>query len=217
MATLASASAPAPARVPKRSQKKIWGFAAFVLLTLFVTYGKNQDVFTNPNSQMLAHYRPGMVWLIPHAIFSSVALFAALFQFSNRLRAKYPGFHRKLGYVYVTCVFIGAPIAIPLAAAIGNNGLVWASFVQTFGWVVCTAIALYCIRNGNVADHRRWMLRGYPFAVVFTVARTIIPIPAVAKYGDVGVATVVWICIAFAGFLPSLYLDWPRMPKRVRT
>lgn len=98
------------------------------------------------------------------------------FQFSNRLRARYLRLHRALGYAYVTCVMVGASVAIPLAAKISTPSLVAASAVQAFGWMSCTGIALYCIRTGNIQQHRRWMMRGYPFAMVFTVARVFIPI-----------------------------------------
>ena len=49
-----------------------------------------------------------------------------------------------------------------------------ASGVQAFGWMVTTAIAFYCVRHGNITH---WMMRSYPFAMVFTVARLIILIP----------------------------------------
>jgi hypothetical protein len=74
--------------------------------------------------------------------------------------------------------------------------------------MLTTAIALYCVRHGNVAQHRRWMIRSYPFAMVFTVTRMIIPIPAVLRMGVVGIETVVWTVIALAAILPNIFLDW---------
>jgi uncharacterized membrane protein len=209
-------SAPAPLAGPKRSPAKLVFFAVFLLVTAFVTFGKNRGVF-NPADPMRQHYAPGMSWLIPHAIFASLALLMGIFQFSNRMRAKYLGTHRKLGYAYVLCVFIGGPLAIPLAVKTGTPALVAATVMQTLGWVVCTAIALYCVRNGNVRDHRRWMLRGYPFAMIFTVARMIIPLPPVQALGVVGIEIVVWTTVALAAFLPSLFLDWPAFAPRRAT
>ena len=205
-------SAP-PIAGPRRSPAKLVFFVLFLLVTAFVTFGKNKDVF-NPASPMRQHYDPGMVWLIPHAIFASLALLMAVFQFSNRMRARYPGTHRKLGYAYVACVFIGAPLAIPLAVKTGTPVLVAATVLQTLGWVVCTGIALYCIRGGNIPEHRRWMIRGYPFAMIFTVARMIIPLPPVQALGVTGIEIVVWSTIALAAFLPSLVLDWPAIVSR---
>jgi uncharacterized membrane protein YozB (DUF420 family) len=203
----------APAAGPKRSPAKLVFFAVFLLVTAFVTFGKNREAF-NPDSPMARHYAPGMSWLIPHAIFASLALLMGIFQFSNRLRAKYLGAHRKLGYAYVFCVFVGAPVAIPLAAKTGTPVLLAATVMQTLGWVVCTAIALYCVRQGNVRDHRRWMIRGYPFAMIFTVARMLIPLPPVQALGVVGIEIVVWSTIGLAAFLPSIFLDWPAIATR---
>jgi hypothetical protein len=86
--------------------------------------------------------------------------------------------------------------------------------MQSFGWIVTTALGLYCIKLGNVTQHRRWMIRSYPFAMVFTVARLIIPIPAVLQAGDTGIQIAVWTTVALAAFLPTIFLDWRAMAPR---
>jgi uncharacterized membrane protein len=211
MSTLASA-APVP-----RSQRKLVFFAVFLAATLFVGYMKNQAAF-DATSQMARHYAPAKGFLIVHAFFGVVAIFVAAFQFSNRLRARYLTLHRTLGYVYVVSVFISAPLALPVAVRIGTPSLIAASAMQSFGWLATTAIALYAIRRGNIAAHRRWMIRSYPFAMVFTVARLIIPIPPILAMGDAGVEVVVWSTVALAAFLPTVFLEWrtlaPRMAVR---
>lgn len=194
-------------RARSRSQAKLVFFVVFFLVTAFVTYMKNAQIF-QPTSEIARHFAPGIVFLIPHAIFAALALIMGAFQFSNRLRARYLQVHRVMGYIYVVAVMIGAPIAIPLAAKVATPSLVAASVVQAFGWMSCTAIALYCIRNGNVQQHRRWMVRGYPFAMVFTVARMIIPIPPILRTGFVGIEVVVWTLIALAAFVPTIVLEW---------
>ncbi|HEX7901752.1 MAG TPA: DUF2306 domain-containing protein [Planctomycetota bacterium] len=199
-----------------RSKAKLIFFALFLLATAFVTFMKNKDAF-DPNSPMARHYAPGMAWLIPHAIFAGLALLMGVFQFSNRLRAKYLALHRKLGWAYVLCVFVGGPLAIPLAVKTGTPVLTAATVMQTLGWMTCTAIALYCVKTGNVREHRRWMIRGYPFAMIFTVARLLIPLPPVQALGIVGVEIVVWTTIALAAFLPSLFLDWGAIVSRRAT
>ena len=207
-----SAAPDTPAVAP-RSKAKLVFFAVFLVLTAFVTFMKNKDAF-DPASPMARHYAPGMVWLIPHAIFAGLALLMGVFQFSNRLRARYLGLHRKLGMAYVLCVFVGGPLAIPLAVKTGTPVLTAATVVQTLGWMVCTAVALYCVKTGNVREHRRWMIRGYPFAMIFTVARLLIPLPPVQALGFVGIEIVVWTTIALAAFLPSLFLDWAAIVSR---
>lgn len=199
-----------------RSQKKLWFFVAFFAATAFVTYMKNADIM-RPTSDIAKHFSPGMMFLVPHALFASIALVMGAFQFSNRLRARYLKVHRVMGYIYVACVAIGAPLAIPLAARVDTPSLVAASVVQAFGWMLCTGIALYCVRSGNVKEHRKWMIRGYPFAMVFTVARIIVPIPAILRSGFVGIEIVVWSTIFAAAFLPSVLLEWASIRPKPTT
>lgn len=210
---MSSSAVAAAARPRPRSRKKLIGFAVFFAVTAFVTFMKNREIL-NPASEIAQHFAPGMLFLIPHAIFAGLAMVMGAFQFSNRLRAKYLKVHRVMGYIYVVGVFIGAPIAIPLAARVATPSLVAASVAQSFGWMFCTAVALYCVRSGNIKEHRRWMIRGYPFAMIFTVARLIIPIPPVLKSGFTGVEIVVWSTIVLAAFVPSIVLDWRSIVPR---
>lgn len=200
---MSTAAAPG---VRSRSQAKLVFFVVFGLLTVFVTYMKNARIF-DPSSDIAQHFAPVKWYLVAHAFFGATAMLLGAFQFSNRLRARYLKVHRTLGYVYVVSVFISAPFAIPVASRIDSLSLVAASGVQSFGWMVTTAIALYCVRQGNIVQHRRWMIRSYPFAMVFTVARIIIPIPAILRMGFTGIEMVVWTTIAMAAFLPNILLD----------
>lgn len=203
------------AGVRPRSQAKLIFFIVFFAVTAFVTYMKNAQVF-QPGSPIAQHFAPGMTFMLTHGIFAGVAMVMGAFQFSNRLRARYLKLHRAMGYVYVVCVMIGAPLAIPLAMRVATPSLVAASSVQAFGWMACTAIAFYCVRNGNIQQHRRWMMRGYPFAMIFTFARLIIPIPVIMRTGYVGIEIVVWVTIAMAAFLPSIVLDWKSIVPRAK-
>lgn len=189
-----------------RSQAKLVFFVIFGLLTVFVMYMKNSRIF-DPTSEIAQHFAPVKWYLVPHAFFGILAIVLGVFQFSNRLRARYLKIHRTLGYVYVISVFIAAPLAVPMTWRYGPS-LVAASSMQSFGWMLTTGIALYCVRHGNITQHRRWMIRSYPFAMVFTVSRMIIPLPPVMRMGVAGIETVVWTVIALAAILPNILLDW---------
>jgi uncharacterized membrane protein len=199
-----------------KSQAKLTFFVVFGLVTVFVTYMKNQGFF-DPASPTAQHYEPALRFLLIHGFFGALALLLGAFQLSNRLRARYLGVHRALGYVYIVSVFIAAPLAIAVAMRIDSPSLVVASAAQSVGWIVTTAIALYCVRNGNIVQHRRWMIRSYFFAMVFTVARVIIPIPPIFALGETGIEIVVWSTIALAAFLPTILLDWRAIVTRPRT
>ena len=199
------ATAVAPVR-RSRSQSKLMFFVIFGLLTVFVMYMKNSRIF-DPTSEIAQHFAPVKWYLVPHAFFGILAIVLGVFQFSNRLRARYLKTHRTLGYVYVISVFIAAPLAVPMTWRYGPS-LVAASSMQSFGWMLTTGIALYCVRHGNITQHRRWMIRSYPFAMVFTVSRMIIPLPPVMRMGVAGIETVVWTVISLAAILPNILLDW---------
>ena len=191
-----------------RSHAKLVFFLTFFATTIFAAYQKNARIL-DPTSPIAQHFAPARWYLAVHAFFGITAMAVAAFQFSNRLRARHLQVHRILGYVYVTSVFISAPFAVIVALKIPKSvSLVAANCMQSFGWLVTTGIALYCIRTGNVVLHRRWMIRSYPFAMVFTVARTVrLIVPT-------GGEAVLWICSALAAFLPSIFLDWPAIFPR---
>jgi uncharacterized membrane protein len=191
-----------------RSQAKLVFFVLFFALTIFVAYEKNARVL-DPTSPIARHLAPAKWYLLVHAFFAAIAMAVAAFQFSNRLRARYLRLHRTLGYVYVTSVFISAPLAIVVAVKVADSfSVAAANCMQAFGWVGTTFIALYCVRHGNVALHRRWMIRSYPFAMVFTAVRTVRVAAPVNRLGPTGGEGVFWLAVALAAFLPSIFLDW---------
>ena len=149
--------------------------------------------------------------MLVHGATGAVALLLAPFQFSSRLRARYARVHRVMGRVYVACVAVAAPAAIVVAVVLGPVVLVPAASLQALGWILATATALYCIRTGRVQQHREWMLRSYPFAMVFVVVRVVIAIPAVDRLGELGLAMTVWSTIAVACFLPSFLIAWKNL------
>jgi hypothetical protein len=71
------------------------------------------------------------------------------------------------------------------------------------GWILTTRIAIYCILTGRTQQHREWMMRSYPFAAVFIVARAVSAIPAIDRMGLEGLENTVWCSVALAGTLPS--------------
>ncbi|MCA1564417.1 MAG: DUF2306 domain-containing protein [Acidobacteria bacterium] len=188
-------------------------FIVFGLLTLFVLYYYEVPLLDSdsPARQRIAK----VMWLmLPHGIAGALALFLGLPQFSDRLRRRSPRLHRVLGRVYVAGVAVSAPTAIPIAVILGPPSLVMAATIQSSGWLLTTAIGLYCARSGDIRQHREWMIRSYPFAMVFVIARVILAIPAVAAMGEVALISVVWSLIAAACFIPSLVISWSGVFRR---
>ncbi|HEX8719315.1 MAG TPA: DUF2306 domain-containing protein [Pyrinomonadaceae bacterium] len=188
-------------------------FAVFGLLTLFVFY-LYETPFLDARSPVWRHVEPVKWLLLPHAVAGAVALLLAPFQFSARLRRRSPRAHRILGRLYVAGAAVSAPLAIPVAVILGPPSLVMAATIQSVGWVLTTAIAVYCVRAGDVRQHQEWMTRSYPFAMVFVVARAVLAVPAVRELGEPAFVSVVWSCVASACFVPSLVIGWRDVSRR---
>jgi uncharacterized membrane protein len=180
-------------------------FAAFGVLTLFVFY-VYEVPFTDPHSPAWQRVEPVKWLMILHGPAGSLALLLAPFQFSTRLRRRGPRLHKVLGRLYVAGVAVAAPAAIPIAIILGPPVLVPAATIQSCGWILTTAVGLYCIRAGQIRRHEEWMTRSYPFAMVFVFARAILAIPAVRALGPDAFVAVVWSTIALACFVPSLMI-----------
>ncbi|MFL6207696.1 MAG: DUF2306 domain-containing protein [Pyrinomonadaceae bacterium] len=194
-------------------QAKHLFFVFFALLTLFVIY-RNELPLLDAHSPVWAHFAPVTWWLLPHGLGGALALLLAPLQFSNRLRQRNLRLHRVLGRLYVACVIIAAPVAIVIAVIQGPPTLVMAAVIQSGGWLVTTGVALYCVRSGNIKQHREWMIRSYPFAMVFVFTRVLFAVPAIQRLGEVGIVSVVWSVIAAACFIPSFIINWRAMFPR---
>ena len=191
----------------RSSRAKHVFFAAFGLLTLFVLY-LYETPFLDKHSPAWERVEPVKWLMVLHGPAGLVALLLAPFQFSTRLRRRSLRAHKILGRVYAAGVAVAAPAAVPIAVILGPPSLVMAASIQSLGWIVTTAIAIYAVRQGNVRQHQEWMTRSYPFAMVFVVARALLAIPAVRELGEPGFVSVVWSCIAAACFVPSLVINW---------
>ena len=191
-------------------------FAAFGLMTLFVFYFY-ETAFLDSSSPVWQHVEPVKWLLLFHGVAGAVALLLAPFQFSARLRRRNMGLHRVLGRLYVGGAFISAPLAVPVAIRLGPPSLVMAATIQSCGWLLTTAIALYAIRRGDIRQHQEWMTRSYPFAMVFVFARAILAIPPVRAMGQDAFVAVVWSCEALACFVPSFLIAMRGISRRGAT
>jgi len=192
----------------------------FVAMMVIVWITRDR-LLLQPDSFLRQRYSPIAPLMLLHGIPGVIALFLGIFQFSNRLRARFLQVHRVMGRVYVGCVAIAAPAAVIVSIKLPVPTLAAASTIQALGWILTTGTALYCVRTGRISQHREWMMRSYPFAAVFVFVRAITVIPAVARAGAMGLVGTVWASIAVACFLPSFMIAWQHLaaskrPAKVR-
>ncbi|HEX8115797.1 MAG TPA: DUF2306 domain-containing protein, partial [Pyrinomonadaceae bacterium] len=89
-------------------------FAVFGLMTIFVFY-LYETPFLDSRSPVWQHVEPAKWLLLFHGVAGSVALLVAPFQFSARLRRRYPQLHRVMGRLDVAGAFVSEPLAVPVA------------------------------------------------------------------------------------------------------
>lgn len=201
-----------------RAKYVLW--VVFGLMALFVLLTRDRALLDSHS--FLRQRYAAIPWLmLAHGVPGALALLLGMFQFSDRLRKRHLQLHRVLGRIYVGSVAISAPVAVVVALFLPIPTLLMASIIQALGWLLTTATGLYCIRTGRIQQHREWMIRSYPFAMVFVVVRAVDEIPAIARMGLLGVETVVWSVIATACFLPSFVIAWQalaasRRPVKLR-
>lgn len=121
-------------------------------------------------------------WLILlHALGGTIALISGPLQFSDRLRRRYPKFHRVSGRVYIGSVLVAAPIAIVIAASHSNFKVIYFTIttaIQSGVWLTTTGVALVAARNRHIQRHRVWMARSYAVTFTFVSLRLLRFIPA---------------------------------------
>jgi hypothetical protein len=112
-------------------------------------------------SGLLAHLP-----LILHVAGATIYALLGTFQFSLRLRQRWPAWHRLAGRVLVACGGLVALSALWLTLAyvsVDAAGLVLAGFRLVFGSAMLAALflGLTAILRRDVPRHRAWMLRAY--------------------------------------------------------
>jgi uncharacterized membrane protein len=167
---MASSTLLTPSSDRSRSKTVLWislGLTAlFVLVTSEALLVSDYPMYHAYRLQVIADRH----LLIPHTLFSLIALLAGPVQFSSRLRQRHLKFHRVLGRIYVISVFIGALSGIALAA--GRPGLPGTS-MQAAAWIVCTTAAFITARNRQIVQHRQWMARSYAVTFTFVSSRVL--------------------------------------------
>jgi uncharacterized membrane protein len=151
-------------------------------------------------------------FLIPHTLFSMMALLIGPIQFSSRLRQRHLKVHRVLGRIYVISVFIGAATGVALAS--GRPGFPGTS-MQAAAWVVCTTAALITARNRQIIQHRQWMARSYAVTFTFVSSRVLNLWPRYWSHLGDAFAAVGVIAFTLASLLiVDLGLNWRELTTR---
>jgi uncharacterized membrane protein len=182
-----------------------WLFFAVMGLCVLLVLWVDERFWINPADPHWTHIAP-VKWLLPiHGLAGLTALVAGAFQMSSRIRQQHIAFHRMLGKIYISAVCISAPIA----TYIGTSTLEPASIrveqiFQGGMWLLSALVAWACIRSGQMALHKAWMMRSYAFTLIFVLSR--VPDAFISSYSDQLLSDVLWSLVVVALIAPEAIL-----------
>lgn len=150
---------------------KIAFFAAMGLCVLLVLW-VDERFWLNPTDPHWKHIDPVKYLLMLHGLTGLTALTVGSVQMSSRIRRERPALHRALGKVYIGAVCIAAPVAIYIGtSALEPVSIRFEQYFQGGLWLLSALIAWACIRSGQMAMHKTWMMRSYGLTLIFVLAR----------------------------------------------
>ncbi|MGH7575704.1 MAG: DUF2306 domain-containing protein [Longimicrobiales bacterium] len=98
-------------------------------------------------------------------------LLIAPLQFSRRLRARWPRWHRRIGRAYLGSAMVAALVAAYLGATFERVGSRTPLVIFALLWFAFSAAAWLCARRGAFAVHERFVVRSYALALAFVLVR----------------------------------------------
>lgn len=168
-----------------------------VLAVLVAGYALAVLIVPGFGPPFLAERRAETPWaVIAHVAGSLIALAVGPWQMHARLRARLPDRHRWLGRTYVVGVLVGGIGALALAPRAQTGAVAQVGFgLLGVVWLAFTLLAFLRIRGGDVAAHRRWMVRGYALTLAAVTLRLYLPLSlAVGVSFDVAYPAIAWLC-----------------------
>jgi uncharacterized membrane protein len=193
-------------------------FACLALMALYVI-GHNEHFIIDRSDPFWQHIQTFKWWLLAHGLAGACALLLAPLQFSDRLRLRLTKMHRVVGRVYITGVFILAPLGAYIEYLEERIGGTRSETIATLVFAILlmstTSIALFFILNRKIQQHRQWMTRSYAVALVFFEVRAI---SGIFRLEDNVAASdsVFWSCLVLAIPLADLVLQLQES-RRART
>ena len=186
-------------------------FSIITLATLYVLY-HNERFVVQPTNPAWQHYAPFKWWLLPHAIFGTIVLVFAPFQFSERIRQRFTRAHRVMGRLYV----LGALGLAPLGAYIqyfqerfgAPRSFTVLGVIDAAMLMGATALAFLFAVKRKIPLHRQWATRSYAIALVFIGGRFVMGITGWETQGIEIVQAIIWACLALSVPMADVSLHW---------
>ena len=163
-----SLHAPVPSAASRSGALALVRWCLCLFLCAAVVFGASHYFLHRPSGHFGDHY----FLLLAHILGGTGALLIGPWQFSRRLRLRQPSLHRWLGRIYLGSVALGSAAGFSLAI-FSEEG--WPTHVG-FGllaifWFFTGWMAYRRILAGDLAAHRRWMIRNFSLSLAAVTLR----------------------------------------------
>lgn len=186
--------------------KVLWSLMTFLVLWTVLVVSRYftldpEVFFPEQRAVYLAH----LTALLVHIIGSVVALALGPFLFLPRVRAQWPALHRWLGRVYLSGNLFGGVAGLYMSTYAYAGGVTRGGFaILGLLWLATGLMAYVRIRDGNVAEHRRWMIRNFALLLAGVMLRLQVPLLSQLLNFETAYQIVAWSC-----WLPNLLVaEW---------
>lgn len=162
-----------------------------------------------------ASFEANRAALYAHVFGAAFAMALGPLQFVRALRVRRPALHRWTGRLYLGAGVLAGGLSGLVLALNAHGGLAGrAGFTAlALAWLFTGLRAFLAIRAGEVAAHRRWMVRNYALTLAAVTLRLLIPAALIAGAPFApAYAAIAWLC-----WVPNLAVaEWlfvrPRVP-----
>jgi uncharacterized membrane protein len=151
-----------------------------------------RDLLAHQNLAALCHFSGG-----------ALALLAGALQINARLRTRFRRVHRWTGRVYVGAVLVSgiAGLSMALHSSAGPVAR-WGFGLLALAWLGCTVAGWRQAVRGDLASHRRWMIRSYALTLAAVTLRLYLPLSMLLGIPfPVAYPAIAWLC-----WVPNLLL-----------
>lgn len=193
-------------------------FTVIALATVYVIFHNERFVVDSAHPAW-QRYEPFKWWLLPHAVFGTIVLLFAPFQFSDQIRQRFTKAHRVMGRMYVLGAFVLAPTGAYIQYYQERLGAP-RSFtvlggVDAFMLIGATALAGLFAYKRKIALHRQWATRSYAIALVFIAGRFVMGVTGWEALGVEIVQAIIWSCLALSVPLADVAIHWKELRSTV--
>ena len=193
-------------------------FSIIAATTAYVMY-HNERFVADSSHPAWQHYAPFKWWLLPHAVFGTIVLLFAPFQFSDRIRQRFTKAHRVMGRMYVLGAFVLAPTGTYIQYFQERMGaprsFTVLAIVDAAMLMGATAFAGLFAYKRKIALHRQWATRSYAIALVFIAGRFVMGVTGWETLGVEIVQAIIWSCLALSVPLADVALNWKELRSTV--